>query len=411
MKSRNNTILYFIAVLFGLLVLPLFASAQTIGVVFETEPLFLEINLLPGDSTSRYVEVTDFTGVDNLVQTEAINEGVCGGPCLADKLYLEITDGGTTYFADTLKNFFDAGEVALGTLGANGTAHYDYSVSFLEDTGDAYQETSIGFDLLVGFVGGNGVIDNGTILSASASGGGGNGPPVIPEGLTISNVGAADVDASGTATITWHTNYSATSQVIYGLASGGPYSINLTLPNFGYPSATLDDLSKVLDHSITITGLIPGETYSYRTVSHASPPTVSYEYTFTVPDGSAVGGAGTIRQADKIIETNGVGGNTETQSEEAGESLNNGTTEGEEQFNGSAYIYINGNKEERDASGLILAQGDTGSTENKESNQANTAAVLGSEQGRSSAGLLLALLALIGIYILWRAGRRYSKAY
>jgi len=63
--------------------------------------------------------------------------------------------------------------------------------------------------------------------------------------LAISNERVAEIsiNESGTegfALIEWETNFLSTSQVIYGLASGGPYSINISMPNFGYLKKKLD---------------------------------------------------------------------------------------------------------------------------------------------------------------------------
>lgn len=84
------------------------------------------------------------------------------------------------------------------------------------------------------------------------------------------------------ATIYWETNIGATSQVIYG-PSGSSYTIDLDQPYLGYPSGTNEVLSKTVSHSVVLSGLTPGQTYKYRVVSRASPPSVSYEHEFTVP--------------------------------------------------------------------------------------------------------------------------------
>ena len=91
------------------------------------------------------------------------------------------------------------------------------------------------------------------------------------------------------ATLTWRTNYPATSQVIYAL-QGESHTLNLGdnigsfpyPPKYGYAHTTLeyDVNSKVKNHLVTITGLIPGKTYYYRCVSHGS-LAISQEFSFT----------------------------------------------------------------------------------------------------------------------------------
>ena len=128
------------------------------------------------------------------------------------------------------------------------------------------------------------------MLCSSGSSGGGGGSSGGTQHLIIFNEQASNISASGVipgsglATITWNTNIPATSQVVYGLDSGVSYPFDInTLPYFGYPSGIGEDLTKTVNHSMLLTGLTPGETYVYRVVSRASPPTISYEHEFTVP--------------------------------------------------------------------------------------------------------------------------------
>jgi hypothetical protein len=83
-------------------------------------------------------------------------------------------------------------------------------------------------------------------------------------------------------TITWTTSYLSTSQVIYSRGDQ-PHALDLTKPNYGYAYSKEGDDSrsdKVIDHSVTITGLSPATTYYFRTVSRGS-LAVSREYIFT----------------------------------------------------------------------------------------------------------------------------------
>ncbi|TFG35950.1 MAG: VWA domain-containing protein, partial [Parcubacteria group bacterium] len=81
-------------------------------------------------------------------------------------------------------------------------------------------------------------------------------------------------------TVSWYTNIPATSRVVYGsnrvLTPGQE-------PNYGYAFSTpeQDSANKVIFHSVTITGLVPGTTYFWRPISHGSPVTVGQEASFT----------------------------------------------------------------------------------------------------------------------------------
>lgn len=91
----------------------------------------------------------------------------------------------------------------------------------------------------------------------------------------ISGEGSVNVTTSS-ITLIWDTNEPATSRVIYDTVSHGSDG---TAPNYGYAFSTIEDSNKVTSHSVTITGLSPGTTYYFRTVSHGSPESVSPEIT------------------------------------------------------------------------------------------------------------------------------------
>lgn len=252
----------------------------------EPEPLFNEANFAPGNEVLRTIEVANNSGATQNIIIEATNAIDTGG--LGDKLHLTIKEGEVSRYFGTLGAFLRAGEVSLSSLSNSTSTLYSFGVTFSTDADNDLQNKNLGFDLCVGFQGGDTrcgdtVIsgENGGGGGSSTSGSGGNTITLViynEQAINVSNVGA-----SGVATITWNTNKLSTSQVIYGL-SPGPYNLNLnTLPNLGYPLGSVEDANKVINHSVTLSGLIPGATYVYRVVSHASPATVSYEHSFTVP--------------------------------------------------------------------------------------------------------------------------------
>lgn len=289
MKIALGTILFFAA---GLS--PVLAAADDLTVNFEKTPLFSEANFLPGTVVDRDVEVTNNTDGSKQIITEAINQNDPDG--FGDVLQIIITEGITQLFDGTLVDFLNAGEVALSPLGAHSSTTYTYSVSFASGVGNSYQEKSLGFDILVGFEGdqGNNENGNGGNSGGGGNGGGGNGGgggsgggggESAPPGLTITgeSVRAANVDET-TATIEWDTSYTSTSRVVYDTASG-VFSFS-NLPNYGYSFSTTESDTPatpngVLHHTVFISGLTQNTTYYFRTISHASPDTVSFEHSFT----------------------------------------------------------------------------------------------------------------------------------
>ncbi|HCR36358.1 TPA: hypothetical protein DIU22_04970 [Candidatus Woesebacteria bacterium] len=215
---------------------------------------------------------------------------------------------------NVFSDFLSAGPVSLSALDSGSTT-YTFEVSFLDSTDNDYQGKSLGFDLCIGFSGGN-LQCGDTVVSGEDGDGGGGSISGSGSGsivLTIFNEQAlniSSVDESGIATITWNTNKLATSQVIYG-PTPPAYILDIVEPYlgyFGYPLGTVEDTTKVINHSVSLTGLIPGQTYVYRVVSRASPPTISPEHQFTVPSITsplAQAGAGAVLGASTGEEGNG----------------------------------------------------------------------------------------------------------
>jgi len=266
--------------------------AANLEVDFEADPLFSEVNFLPGNEVTRTVEVTNNSESEQDIIMEAINAVDDDG--LGDALELVITEGETTLYDDMLSDFLRAGEVSLSSLSSGDSKTYTFGVTFDDTTGNDVMGAGLSFDLCVGFEGGDTNCGDTVIGNEGESGGdfnedgggtitGSGGGPVAPNApfeITGESVAEVDLDA-GTATITWTTNYLSTSQVIYGPEADGPFSLNLTtLPYFGYPSGTVEDPTKIISHSVELTGLTPGETYKFRAVSRSSPPTVGFEYIF-----------------------------------------------------------------------------------------------------------------------------------
>lgn len=100
-----------------------------------------------------------------------------------------------------------------------------------------------------------------------------NPPPVISEMLH-------STPGTSSLTITWTTDHPSTSRVVYDTI---PHLELGEAPNYGYASSTIeaDNTPKVTSHTVIVSGLLPGTTYYYRSVSHGSPETVSTESSFT----------------------------------------------------------------------------------------------------------------------------------
>jgi len=235
-------------------------------------PIFNETNFLPGQNVSRLVRVTNNSGQSQRIATEAIN--VSDPDRLGDVLNLEIKENGITRYNNPLSKFFTAGEVYLSDLANGAQTQYDFIVTFYSGAGNPFQGKSLKFDILIGFQG-----TGGGLLPGAGTGAGG----FLPPGLTIQEESVKVTTTTETSvTITWTTSYLSTSQVIYSRYDQ-PHTLDLSKPNYGYAYSKEGDDSgfeKVTHHSVTLTGLTPGTTYYFRTVSHGS-LVISREYTFT----------------------------------------------------------------------------------------------------------------------------------
>lgn len=309
MKKNRATIKYiFIAVWFlsFVFVHPVLADPGDLEVVFENTPLFSEANFLPGEVVERFVEVTNNSTTTKDVKVEAINASNING--LGDAVTLRIEENTVELYNDTFTNFFAAGEVFLSQLaGASTTTQYDFFAVFDPIAGNQYQSATMSFDLVVGFMGENGesVIDGGgaTLLATESSsnggGGGGGGPISDIQPLQIFNEKAGNIDpVAGSTDITWDTSLLASSRVVFGLEGGGPYSLDLEAPNFGYPMSTTEDFATTIGHSVELFGLPTDETYLFRVVSRTfagALPTISIEQKFTLaPEGFLAGALFTL---------------------------------------------------------------------------------------------------------------------
>ncbi len=326
-KQFNNTARIFLGVFaiaflaFSFVPIVAYAEGGVLGVNFDPNPLFSESGFMPGDVTTGVVTVTNSSDSEQTIYVEAINGNDSDG--LGNELYLVVTGVASTFYNGTLHDFLAAGPVLLGTLSSGGNVDFSFDVSYTGDD-NSYQENTLDFDLCVGFSGGeyncgDTVVspeippdDGGGGGTVHGGGGGGHGG-IINVLLKIDNERVISVNSpNGTALVGWETNLLATSQVIYGLASG-TYTLDLNnLPYFGYPFGTEEISTKTVEHFIDILGLIPGETYKYRVVSRASPPTISPEYIFVFP-----GEKTPEPHAGVVVGTGGTqGGDTETPIEE-----------------------------------------------------------------------------------------------
>lgn len=281
------------AALFSFL-LPFSASAfvTTTGLPFNAA------NLVPGASVPGSFIVENTTGETITAAIKASN--TAPNENLAAAMNLKIASNGDTFYDGSLQSFLTkTTATGLSTIGNNSSRTYILTLTLSSSAPNSLQGQTLGFDFVV-----SGESSGNTFTTTFGGSGGGGGGGQTSLLLIFNEASLPSVPQTTSALISWNTNKPATSQVIYGLASGAPYTLNVNNPPFyGYPQATIEDTNKVTNHSVTLSNLVVGQTYVYRVVSHASPATISPEYAFTLgnPQALAFGGpslpGGVIAQA------------------------------------------------------------------------------------------------------------------
>jgi peptidoglycan hydrolase-like protein with peptidoglycan-binding domain len=107
------------------------------------------------------------------------------------------------------------------------------------------------------------------VVAQSAGGGGGGGGGGGSVSLSLFNEKIFALSPTSVR-VTWDTNYSADSRVVYGLSTRTIGSA----PLYGYAYTTATDTQSVITHSQVITGLATGTTYYFRPVSSSGGSTL-----------------------------------------------------------------------------------------------------------------------------------------
>ncbi|MFH1456697.1 MAG: hypothetical protein ABIF17_01120, partial [Patescibacteria group bacterium] len=113
MNLKKYILLLFIACFF-IFYMPLQAMAGNLIVNFSPDPLFKSESLAPGNSISGFVKITNTSGQLQKVVAEADN--VIDSQNFSNYLNFIIKENEKILFSDSLKNFFDRGELFLSEL-------------------------------------------------------------------------------------------------------------------------------------------------------------------------------------------------------------------------------------------------------------------------------------------------------
>jgi hypothetical protein len=127
--------------------------------VADGNPIFTVVNMLPGDSESRSINITNNGSVSHPVKVKGIRTGGIGAnPKLETILDIVIKDGPTFVYGagsptgpKKLSSFFaESGSlgIRLGNIDASQTITYTFTVSFPSPAGNEFQIKSVIFDIV-----------------------------------------------------------------------------------------------------------------------------------------------------------------------------------------------------------------------------------------------------------------------
>ncbi len=165
------------------------AGAIDPNIIFESSPLFKEVNFLPGQSIARWVRVRNST---QSVRTAAAKVSNFSDPeTLGGQMYFVIQKSGVVVYSKTLADFLNAGEVVLSSINPGETVQYDFYVVFKAQAGAVYMSKSLTFDLLVGFT--DGQAPAGLAANGFAGGGSNSGLAFGPSAFLSDNAQPSSV--------------------------------------------------------------------------------------------------------------------------------------------------------------------------------------------------------------------------
>lgn len=296
--------------------------AAGLDVTFQSDPLFYDLNIVPGSSVTRFVTVSNSGPETENVYFDTVNDYSDG---LADVIQLDIASASVSYYSGTFTTLFSISEVPLGTLSSGQSRTYTFTATMDSASDNTYQSSTMGFDVCVGFSGGTMQCDGGTgtitTPNQTSSGGGSRAP------FRLLNEAVDSVDLNNrVATIRWNTNRDATSYMVCGNVQDGLFDLNPSAQYFGYEFDTLEITNTTKTHVVQVV-LPTDDTYECRPASRENTSdnfTVGKSLSIFIPSGLVDG-----IDTSTIASTNsaGVGGTPYARSGQVqGEATSTATT-------------------------------------------------------------------------------------
>ncbi|MCK4355401.1 fibronectin type III domain-containing protein [Candidatus Parcubacteria bacterium] len=281
--TKHSANLIFLSLILGFSFTGFSVCAQNgLEMQFEQDPLFTETNFLPGDSSDGWIKVENNGAEPRTISIYTDN--VTDPAHLGDVLNLEIKEGASTLYSNTLSHLFSQTSIDLSVLANGAQTQYDLDITFALLAGNEYQGETLQFDLVIGDISSEEEEEDEdtTVTTLGVQTGTGGGVPIT---LKIFNVKSIDI-TENTATITWQTTLFATSQVIYSAEHESRDFNPDDSPYYGYAHIypVPEDSAVKTFHTIILPDIEPCTDYYYRVVSYRISPyslNISPEYEFT----------------------------------------------------------------------------------------------------------------------------------
>jgi len=139
-------------------------AQDSVDIIYETDPLFSDLNIMPGDESVKWVKVGNNLSEDLLVSV--LVNSYEDDDNLGSQMRMMISENGSRIYESSLADFLSAEKIDLSKVSAEKEKYYTFKVDFLNSTGNDYQGKSPMFDLSVVGEGEN----SGTSQSVSSSG-------------------------------------------------------------------------------------------------------------------------------------------------------------------------------------------------------------------------------------------------
>lgn len=116
------------------------------------DPIFVVTNMLPGDTETRSVDVTNNASSARPIAIKGVKTSEIAS--LSSVLDIEIKDGGTTLYDNTLSQFFtdslNPDGIPLNTINSGASKTYTFIVTFQNGAGNEFQNAQVIFDIIIG---------------------------------------------------------------------------------------------------------------------------------------------------------------------------------------------------------------------------------------------------------------------